>query len=65
MAWVRLDRLISISRRRGLDPRRIEVYLPEEHRDRRARHLDEDLEPSLISDEEYEQIEEDEDYEGY
>ena len=61
MPWMSLASLISISRRRRIDPRRMEVYVEEEVLNPRPRNPERALETSLASEDDQDQYEEEED----
>jgi len=61
VGWIHLDRLISISHHRRLDPRKIDVYWEPEVYFPRPRNLERASEVKLASEDEQDQYEEEED----
>lgn len=61
MPWISLASLISISRRRRIDPRRLEVYIEEEVINSRPRNPEKAFEIGLAPEDDKSQYDEEED----
>ncbi len=61
MPWISLASLISVSRRRRIDPRRLEVYIEEEIINPRPRNPEKAFETGLAPEDDESQYDEEED----